>query len=167
MKKIVIVEDKPWVTSDAVQSLQKDKAEVIRIVYYPNTFGDDEEKSKLLQGLKEKTNVQIDRVNNQEEFVEKMEELYGEENVVFFMDYDLKGDSTMDPDSRINIRYAKHKEYREKVEEKGRKIWFYTVSGAANVEIIKRNFPDHVLGIENYIDGQLTWDANELNQILG
>lgn len=166
MKKVVIVEDKPWVTSHAVQCLQEKKVEVMRFVYYPNAFGDDAEKTKLIDDLRNTTQVQIDIVNNQEEFISTMEELYQVENVVFFMDYDLKGDYTVEPDSRINIRYAKYKEYGEEPDNAERKIWFYTVSGATNVEVISRNFPDRVLHIDEFKEGQLSWNTNEITHIL-
>lgn len=167
MKKIVIVEDKPWATGDAVRRLKKGNVDVLRIVYYPNPYGDADEKRKLIRELEEKTSVQIDTVNNQEEFVEKMEELYAEPDVVFFMDYDLKGDRTVNPEDRINFRYTKLKEYRENQDANLRKIWFYTISCVTNLEIITHNFPENVLHVDNYTDGQLTWDAREIDQILG
>lgn len=166
MKRIVIVEDKPWTTSDAVLRLKKEKVEEIRIIYYPNSFGDDAEKKRLLNGLKETTDVEIDTVINQEEFVKKMEELYENPDVVFFMDYDLKGDGTVPPEKRINYRYAKQKEYGEGQDQNMRKIWFYTISGVINLEIITHNFPQNVLHVNNYTDGQLTWDVGEVSQIL-
>lgn len=166
MKKIIIVEDKPWVTQNAVCELQNSNVEVMRVVYYPNAFGDNEEKKKLLSDFKEKTHVEIDTVENQEAFIEKMEELYSQEDVVFFMDYDLKGDSTMEPENRINIRYTKHKEYMEGMNVKVRKIWFYTVSGSGNVDIIMRNFPKNILYVKKYMQGQLTWDMDQVKKIL-
>lgn len=164
MKRIVIVEDKPWTTGNAVLRLKNETE--IRIIYYPNSFGDDAEKDRLLNGLKEETNVEIDTVINQEEFVEKMEELYENPDVVFFMDYDLKGDGTLPPEERINFRYAKLKEYGEGQDVDSRKIWFYTTSGVINLEVIAHNFPEKVLHVDNYTDGQLTWDASEVSQII-
>lgn len=164
MKEVVIVEDKPWVTGKAVQNLQQKGVSVLRIVYYPNAFGDEDEKKRLIGELLKKTNVEIDKVTNQEEFVEKMQELYEADNVVFFMDYDLKGDFTMEPDSRINIRYAKHK---EKINPEKRKIWFYTVTGVANVEVITQMFPGRVLRVDTYEDGQLVWNEDDMKKILG
>lgn len=166
MKKVVIVEDKPWVTSQAVQCLLERNVEVLRFVYYPNVFGDDAEKRQLLEDLRSATQVQIDVVENQEQFINAMEELYQVENVVFFMDYDLKGDCTVPPDLRVNFRYAKYKEYGEEPDAAEKKIWFYTVSGATNVEIISRNFPDRVLHIDEFKEGQLSWNTNEITHIL-
>ena len=166
MKRIVIVEDKPWITSNAVLRLKEENANEVRIIYYPNTYGDASEKNELLDGLKETTNVEIDTVINQTEFVNKMEELYEKPDVVFLMDYDLEGDSTVPPEKRINYRYAKLKEYGEGRTVNSRKIWFYTISGVFNLEIITRNFPDNVLHVDKYTEGQLTWNVGEMNHIL-
>lgn len=48
MKKVVIVEDKPWVTQDAVCDLQSKKVEVLRVVYYPNAYGGRERKGRIV-----------------------------------------------------------------------------------------------------------------------
>lgn len=166
MKKIVIVEDKPWVTLDAVCELQKKHISVEKMVYYPNTFGDEDEKQKLLREFTDKTKVDIVRVTSSEEFVNEMEKLYQQENVIFLMDYELKGDSTEEAEKRINVRYAKYKEYGEGFDPKQRKIWFYTVSAVANVAILNRNFPEHVLPVIKYHKGRLEWKEEALDQIL-
>lgn len=167
MKKVVIIEDKPWVTKEEIKHLQDRKnVEVFRIVYFPNQFGNEEEKKKLLSELKAETGVRLDEVKDQETFVMKMEELYSMENTVFFMDYELKGDNTVEADLRINIRYAKYKEYGKDMDPDARKIWFYTTSGIGNVEIITRNFPDRVLPVESFRDQILTWNQDKINQIL-
>lgn len=166
MKRVVIVEDKPWITSEAVLRLKEENANEVRIIYCPNAYGDASEKSELLDGLKEKTNVEIDTVKNHTEFVKKMEELYEKPDVVFLMDYDLEGDSTVPPEERINYRYAKLKEYGEGQVVNSRKIWFYTISGVFNLEIITRDFPDNVLHVDRYTKGQLTWNDGEINHIL-
>ncbi|MCI8976937.1 MAG: hypothetical protein HFI99_07870 [Lachnospiraceae bacterium] len=76
MKKIVIVEDKPWITQNAICDLQKKNINVIKMVYYPNAFGDEKEKKKLMDLFKEKTKVEVDEVSSQEEFVNKMDWFY-------------------------------------------------------------------------------------------
>ena len=84
------------------------------------------------------------------------------------MDYDLASDSQYPFDLRINILYAKHKEYEDKnVAQKDRKIWFYTVSGISNVELLKKNFPEHQLPVASYQDGLLKWNEEELDKIVG
>ena len=167
MKNIIIVEDKPWVTQEAVCALKEKKASVIKIVYYPNAYGDENEKKNLMDEFKEKTAVAVDEGRTQEEFVNKMEELYELENTVIFMDYELKGDSTEEADKRINVRYARYKEYGEEFDQKKRKIWFYTASSVANVAILNHNFPDHVLPVTKFCDGMLEWKEDTINQILG
>lgn len=167
MKKIVIVEDKPWITQNAICDLQKKNINVIKMVYYPNAFGDEKEKKKLMDLFKEKTKVEVDEVSSQEEFVNKMEELYQLEDVVFFMDYELKGDSTKEADKRINVRYARYKEYGDGFKPERRKIWFYTASSAANVAVLYHNFPDNVLPVTKYYEGILEWKEEKIDQILG
>lgn len=130
-------------------------------------MGDGKEKEELLEKFKQETAVEVDEVSTQEEFVNKMEELYCSDDVVFFMDYELKGDSTEEADKRINVRYAKYKEYGGKIDPNQRKIWFYTTSSVANVAILNHNFPEHVLPVTKYCEGKLAWKAEIIEQILG
>ena len=167
MKKIIIVEDKPWVTENAVCNLQKKNIDVVKMVYYPNSFGNEKEKKRLMDAFKEKTKVEVDEVYTQEEFVNKMEELYELENVVFFMDYELKGDFTEEANKRINVRYARYKEYGEGFNSNERKIWFYTASSVGNVAVLYHNFPDNVLLVTKYSEGRLEWEEEKIDQILG
>lgn len=168
MKNMIIVEDKPWITKAAILDLQKKSVKVSCIVYYPNKIGDPKEKEKLLNDLKESTGVPVETVNGQEQFVKTMEKLYSQENTVFLMDYDLTSDSQYPFDSRINILYARHKEYEDKnVAPEDRKIWFYTVSGISNVELLRKNFPGHQLSVTSYQDGLLKWNEEELDKIVG
>ena len=167
MKRVIIVEDKPWITQEAVCDLQEKNINVIKVVYYPNVFGDEKEKKKLMDEFKIKTNVEVEEVSSQEEFVNKMEELYQLEDVVFFIDYELKGDSTEEADKRINVRYARYKEYREGFKPEQRKIWFYTASSAGNVAVLYHNFPENVLPVTKYCEGVLEWKKDAIEQILG
>lgn len=168
MKKVIIVEDKPWITKGAIKRLQNKSVEVFCIVYFPNKIGDVQEKEGLLNTLQEETGVLIEKVTGQEAFVKKMESLYSQDDTVFLMDYDLTSDSQYPFDSRINILYAKHKEYEDtNVAQEDRKIWFYTVSGISNVELLQKNFPGHQLSVVSYQDGLLEWDEKEIDKIVG
>lgn len=167
MKKIVIVEDKPWITKEAVENLQnRANTQVLSVIYYPNKFGDAEEKERLISDFENATGLQVEKVYDQDGFVKKMEELYSMEDVVFFMDYDLKGDYTKEPEERINVRYAWYKEYGEDTLSKARKMWFYTATGHTNVELITRFFPERVLQTASYENGQLKWNQDALDRVL-
>ena len=167
MKKIIIVEDKPWITQDAICNLQKKNAVVSKMIYYPNTFGDNNEKKNLMVEFKAKTKVEVDEEFSQEEFVKKMEELYQIENIVFFMDYELKGDFTEEADKRINVRYARYKEYGQEFNYELRKIWFYIASSVGNASVLYHNFPNNVLPVTKYCDGKLAWREETIEKILG
>ena len=81
-------------------------------------------------------------------------------SVVFFMDYDLKGD--MDRDdffSRINVKYALEK-------DKDKKIWFYS-SGPRDIQgLLQETFPDRVISVPRFSEGQLYWDEKQVKEIV-
>lgn len=163
MKKVVIIEDKPWVTQDAVKLLQ-DKLEAV--IYYPNNVGNPNEKEKLLRDFEDTLGRAVEKVETQEEFVRKMEKYYNDPEIVFLMDYELKGDTTVEPDMRINLRYARYKEPMDECDLSQRKIWFYTTAGVDAVNFLESNFPQRVLPVSTFRNGKLQWDTEKLDEIL-
>ena len=106
MKKIVVVEDRPWFATDVTVDLQRQGIEFYRTIYYPSSLLYSEDKALLLQKYKEKTGVKVEEVHDQREFINKMDELYEKSDLVFLMDYDLKGDMGIDDFfQRINIKF--------------------------------------------------------------
>lgn len=88
---------------------------------------------------------------------------YKLDDVVFLMDYDLKGDmGTDDFFQRINIKYALEKR-KEHAEEK---IWFYTTGGADVRTALLGNFPDNVIRVTKFINDQLEWDKDSIKRIV-
>lgn len=163
MKKIVLVEDRPWFATDVTVDLQRQGIEFYRTIYYPSSSLYSKDQDLLLQKYKEKTGVKVEEVHDQREFINKMDELYGKSDLVFLMDYDLKGDMGIDDFfQRINIKYALEKR-KEQAEEK---IWFYTTGGLEVRAALLENFEGRVIRIPLFKDGQLQWDEAEIKRIL-
>lgn len=162
MRRIVVVEDRPWLTMDATVELQKKGVVFYRTIYYPSFLLNSEKRNSLMQEYKEKTKIQVDVVNEQREFVNKMDELYDLDDIVFLMDYDLKGDMAVDDFfSRVNIKYALEKRKNEEKE----KIWFYTTGGTDVRAALLTNFPDKVIWVPYSIEDQLQWDEDSIIRI--
>lgn len=163
MKKIVVIEDRLWVTTDATVNLQAKGIAFYMAIYYPSRLLYSKEQEALLKDYKEKTGIEVEQVNDQSEFVNKMNELYDNHELVFLMDYDLKGDMGIDDFfQRINIKYALDKRNQNADE----KIWFYTTGGSDVRAALLENFGDRVIRVPGFIDGQLQWDESEIRGIL-
>lgn len=155
MKKIVIVDDRPWKFQVAVKTLQAKGVIFYRTIYYPsNTLGKDSE-DRLMSDYKNDTKMKILQVNNQIEFLDRMDELFDELDTIFLVDYDLKGDmSREDFYTRINVKYAMTMGWE--------RIWFYT-SGPSDIKgMLMRTFPDHVISVEADPDGYSSWDEKQI-----
>lgn len=155
MKRIVVVDDRPWKLQKCVKSLQNKGVSFYKMIYYPNNAIDQGTRDEMLGKFEKNTGIEVEQVNNEKEFLHKMDELYCIPDLIFLMDYDLKGD--MDKNdffSRINVRYA-----RAKHEER---IWFYT-SGPGDIKgMLMETFPGHVISMPLFIGGQTYWDEKQV-----
>lgn len=166
MKKMIIVEDRPWVVKNAVVELGKRDVSVEKIIYYPNSYGDEADKQKQLDEFKKTTKTPIITIKEKIDVVKEMERCYEESDVVFLMDYDLENDLSILPDERFNLRYVKRKEYEDNMCASKRRIWFYTTTGMEIVNYLQSNFPDQVVSVESFRNGMLQWDEKEIMKIL-
>jgi hypothetical protein len=159
MKKIVVVEDRPWFTMDATVRLQEKGIVFYRMIYYPSALLNSKDQNELMDKYKVKTKVEVIEVQQQRDFLDKIDELYREQDIVFLMDYDLKGDMSVDNFySRINIKYA-----MEKRKENGEdRIWFYTTGGADVKRVLCENFENRVISTPKFINSQLQWDEDQI-----
>ncbi len=163
MKKIVVVEDRPWFTMDATLELQKEGVEFYKMIYYPSELLNSKERNKLLKTYEEETRVDVLTVNSQREFIDAMDGMYEQKDIVFLMDYDLKGDMAVDDFfSRINIRYALEKRKCQSEE----RIWFYTTGGADVKRVLYENFEERVISTPQFINSQLKWDKEQIMRIV-
>ena len=169
MKRIVVVEDSPWKVMQSIQTLQKEGVEFCKTIFYPNNLIDKKSKEELMEEYKRVTGMEVVQVDTQIEFLDQMNESYDDPDIIFLMDFDLKGDmNANDFFSRINVKYALAKK-TEKEDEKG-KIWFYT-SGPSDIKgLLMETFPGRLISTPLFYEGQLYWDndqvkrAAELNQ---
>lgn len=155
-KRIVIIDDRPWKMKESVLQLQKENIVFYKTVYYPNDMLDMVSQAKLMEDYEKSTGIEIARVNNHSEFIIQMDELYKIPDIIFLMDYDLKGNmNSEDFLIRINVKYALAKDKNEK------RIWFYT-SGPNDIKgLLLKTFPDNIISTD-YDEGQLYWDNNQV-----
>lgn len=160
-KRIVIVDDRPWKMKESIQQLQKENVVFYKTVYYPNNTLDRARQNTLMEDYEHSTGIDVVQVNSQSEFITQMDELYSVSDIIFLMDYDLKGDMNRDDFfARINVKYALAKDKDEK------KIWFYT-SGPRDIRgLLLETFPDNVISMPLFCDGQLYWDEEQVKAVV-
>lgn len=158
MKRIVIVEDRPWKIQSCVKELQEKGVTFYKTIYYPNNSLTPERQEELLNQYIQDTGMEIERVNSQEEFVSKMDEAFDVPDTIFLMDYDLKGDMTReDFFTRVNVRYA--------LAKGGGRIWFYTTGPSDIKGILLDTFPGHVIRVKVAADNmQGFWDEKQIKE---
>jgi len=155
MKKVVVVDDRPWKLRDCIKELQDKGVTFHRTIYYPNNSLDQNTQNNMMDEYIKITGAEVVRVNNQKEFLDRMEELINDPDLIFLMDYDLKGDmSREDFYTRINVKYA--------MTRGTQKIWFYT-SGPSDIKgMLIKTFPDHVISVPHNYNGQSSWDMEQV-----
>lgn len=160
-KKIVVVDDRPWKMQESILELQKKGVVFIKTFYYPNNTLDRKIQYELMEEYKRKTAIKVVQINSQSEFIKHMDEMYGNSDVIFLMDYDLKGNMDRnDFFARINVKYALKKDQEKK-------IWFYT-SGPNDIKgILRETFPDNIISTPDYGEGALYWDEAEIMAVVG
>ena len=76
-------------------------------------------KQELMNEYKMHTHIDVVQVETQKEFLDQMNELYCIPDIIFLMDYDLKGDMSIENFfTRVNVKYAL-------MRDSEKKIWFY------------------------------------------
>lgn len=163
MKKIVIVEDRPWVTEQDVLSMKKQNIEIAAMIYYPNPNSTKQEQEELVQKFTNNTGVNVQWVNNQKEFVDAMDQWYADQQVVFLADFDLKGDGSTNFDNRINVLYVKDKQGTG-----NERFWFYTTGNVDVKSILMAQFKGHVIDVImfNSLYMQLYWDMEQIREMV-
>ena len=158
MKRIVVVDDRPWKVIHSIQELQKEGVIFYKTLYYPNNTLDKNNKQELMNEYKMHTHIDVVQVETQKEFLDQMNELYCIPDIIFLMDYDLKGDMSIENFfTRVNVKYAL-------MRDSEKKIWFYT-SGPSDIKgLLMETFPDHIISTPNFYEGQLYWNKNQVKR---
>lgn len=156
-KRIVIVDDRPWKMQKSIRDLKKEGIVFYKTIYYPNNTIDKKSQDELMENYKRETEMEVVQVNDQSEFLVKMDELYNMSDIIFLMDYDLKGDMNRDDFfARINVKYALAKDQDEK------RIWFYTTGPNDIKGLLRETFSDRVISVPAYEAGALGWDEKQV-----
>lgn len=163
MKRIVLVEDRPWVVETSVKELMDKEVQFAATLFYPNNQLYREKQDELIDKFKENTGIEVIQIKSLEDFVYQMDEFFSDKKNIFLVDYDLKGDMRADDfDDRVNIRYAKNKN----VEGSDSRIWFYTSGGAEVKNALAKAFPNNVIDTPYKRDGDLHWDIDEVYKLI-
>ena len=165
MKRIVIVEDRPWVTEKDVLRMKKENIDIAAMIYYPNSNSTKQDQERMVQKFTNNAGVNVKWVNNQREFVDAMDQWYAKEQVVFLVDFDLKGDGSTNFDNRINVLYVKDKERQG---ESNERFWFYTTGNVDVKSILMAQFKGHVIDVDfDSLHMQLEWDMEQIREMVG
>lgn len=162
MKRIVIVEDRPWVTEQDVLRLGEENIEIAAMIYYPNSNSTKQEQERMVQEFENNTGINVQCVNSQKEFVDVMDQWYADEQVVFLVDFDLKGDGSTNFDNRINVLYVKDKQGAGK-----KRFWFYTTGNVDVKSILMAQFKGHVIDVKfDYEEMLLEWKIEQIRKMV-
>lgn len=164
MKKLVVVENRPWITINSTQLLTEKGVEFYKTIYYTGSLLNSGKNETLLKRYADKTGIEVDIAENIMQLVEKMDAYYQMDDVVFLMNYDLKGDMCIDDFySRINVKYALDKNHNREG-----KIWFYTTGGIDVQKTLRMAFGDHVINTTfgHIFAEQLDWDQDSIQHML-
>ena len=162
MKRIVIVEDRPWVTEKDVLRLGKENIEIAAMIYYPNSNSTKQEQERMVQEFENKTRIKVQWVNSQKEFVDVMDQWYADEQVVFLVDFDLKGDGSTNFDNRINVLYVKDKQGAG-----NERFWFYTTGNVDVKSILMAQFKGHVIDVNfDFEQMLLEWKIEQIRKMV-
>lgn len=143
IKKIAVLEDRPWVLWGFVKKIKEMGIEEVIIIYYHSPKNYEQSNDDSIQKECDEQKVKLIHIEDLK-FDEKMNELYSDGEMLFFFDLDI-GDRSSYFEERINVRYA-----NEKWEKGDRRIWFYTTSGPYNVDQINRKFEDHCIPVIDF-----------------
>lgn len=161
-KSIVIVDDRPWKFQESIRKLKEEGLLFCKTIYYPNNMIPSETQDKLMEEYKRQTGMDVIRVEAQSEFVAQMDKLYADPDIIFLMDYDLKGDMNRnDFFTRINVKYALQKD------REGKRIWFYTTGPNDIKGLLRETFSDNIISVPNYHAGALEWDEEQVKAAAG
>lgn len=157
MKKIVIVDDRPWQMRDSISALKSKGVIFFKTIYYPNDELSQEEQNELIAEYQEQTGMETVWVDSERKFMDEMEKVYGRSDIIFLMDYDLKGDMNRDTFfKRINVRYAIAKDKENK------KIWFYTTGPADIKGLLIDTFPERMISVTKPDVESSYWDEAQV-----
>lgn len=156
MKRIVVVDDRPWKMQESIRELQSQGLNFFKTIYYPSCYlnhSDDE----WIEEYKRVTGMDVIRVNDMMEFINMMDDLYTNPDIVFFMDYDLKGNMSRDDFfSRINVKYALSEDKEQ------RRIWFYTTGPKDIKEILEKTFLGRVIYVQFLSPRMPFWNKDQV-----
>lgn len=147
MKKLAILEDRPWIMRKMLEPLRNQYMlnELIIIYYDGPKAHSNENANDILEEYATK-GVKVCRVNNLN-FEKTLNDLFGDEERIFFFNLVLTNDNASYFEDRINVVYAKKKkEYK--------RIWFYTTADRKSIHKVKKEFGEQFIPVSDYISGE-------------
>lgn len=163
-KRIVIVEDRPWVMKKSIDDMKKMKIDVAAVLYFANDPLMKELSESKMQEFIEQSQVNVIEIV-MESFKEEVDKFYNQDDVVILMDYDLKGDYGNFFAERISVRYTKLKLSDNKNRTIDR-IKFYTTSSESILNMLYTYFENQVIRVLDFDDGQVMLDLAQVEEVV-
>lgn len=160
IKKIVLVEDKPWKVRNQILEMKSVGIQTETVLFFSNMKRQQLSNRVLEWLVKFETAIgqQVRFVGNLD-FNQVLDEYYSKSDVVIVMDLGLIGDGSKVFSERINVRYAKSKDEKDR-------IWFYTVGSIDQEMILRNNFSHHVIDADTCENEQIEWDKDQIKKIV-
>lgn len=164
--QLVVVEDRPWKLEESVKEMKEEGIQVNQMVYVCRDRENvDEVSKKYLKNLEENLDIQIITTDN-EQFEQKMEEIYRIPDKLILCDFNLTGDKREYFEKRVNVIFAKKKMSAEEPKNPSKRIWFYTTAGEATNEQINTVFPKRNISVLRMEEDQVILDIDEVKDAL-
>lgn len=169
-KRIVIVEDRPWVMEKAVKDIKGAGIDIAAVLFYLNyeelnsESGKDTNKYEVEQFIK---NTGIEPVKfTSRTMRETVNKYYEMDDVVILLDLVLRPDEYTYLKERMSVRYADEK--RQDDPQKARKkIYFYTTSPEDTVDRLYEYFPEQVIDVLDFVNNQVELDIDQIKEVTG
>lgn len=158
MKKLVLVDDCPWKAKDSLFKFIEQGIQLEDTFIFIKREGWDKDNQTLIKELEKAVCKHIREVSLTD-FAQKMDEYYRRDNIVLLFDLNLE-DGKDDIEQRINVQYAQSKNMKDN------KIFFYTNAGKDQKALLHSYFPNNVIDIVRFDEGQLELDMEKIKKVL-
>lgn len=165
MKKVVIVCNRPLSYISCIRDLQKRGVIIEQIVSYIEfPYKDPTIVMSEIQKFKRTIAIKAEIVENQMDFLDIIDRLYSDPDIIFLMDLNLCGGYYKYFWERTNVKYAE-------LHKNDGRIYFFTTMGRDYVAMLSKKFPGHVIYIstnDTYVcdKKQLFWEESKIISIM-
>lgn len=162
MKKIAIVEDRPWVMERAITEMKSAGIEIKAMLLLKNESPENIKEANRKFLRENQIPVEEFDLLSMEEILDPY---YEQDDTILLLDLMLEPDFNIrNITERMTVRYA-DKKRRENGEAAANKIYFYTTSPENIVNWLCGYFPNQVITVFDFQDNQVVLDIERIREV--